>query len=252
MTMNNGEKGQSIYLQAALQAELTPKAATVYVSLLESGVALSPKGLIVRTGLHRQYVYDGLRELQDRNLVYTVGKDRSIKYQAESPDKLVQEVEKKRIDTLESVQQLMKLYDKSPAGVVEIVRGSRAVIENEFKLIEEAEEGDFLDILGGAGMQWVELFSERIPEWEAIRKEKNVALRYIGSGDDVQHNRKESVITNESRIIPGIGSIVNVSIRPNSVSFNIYEPEVMTVHIRNTAAAQSQRAAFEILWSAAS
>jgi len=248
MTISNNE---SPYLQAAVQAELSPKAAAVYVALLEAGAALSPKGLIVRAGLHRQYVYDGLRELQDRGLVYTVGKERSIKYQAESPDKLVQEVERRRIDTLESVQRLMKLYDKSPAGIVEVIRGRRAVVENEFKLIEEAKEGDYLDILGGAGMKWVELFNDRIPEWEALRNEKNIALRYIGSGEDVEHNRSESIIKNESRVIPGIGDIVNVSIRPDSVSFNIYEPEVMTVHIRNTAAAQSQRAAFEILWSAA-
>ena len=238
-------------IESALKVELSAKAAAIYVSLLEAGVALSPKNLILRTGLHRQYVYDGIRELQDRRLVKDTGKSKTIKYQAESPDRLVQEIEKKRIDTLESVQSLMQLYDKSPAGIVEIIRGSRAVIENEFKLLEEAAEGDTLDIIGGAGMKWVELFGERVKEWESLRKEKNIKLRYIGSGEDVRHNREESVVENESRMIPGIGDIVNVSIRPNSVSFNIYEPEVMNIHLRNVAAAQSQKAAFEVLWLAA-
>lgn len=251
MTESNGKRNEGGYIQAALQTQLSSKAASVYVTLLEAGTALSPKGLIVRTGMHRQYVYDGLHELSKRDLVRSVGKDRAIKYQAESPDKLVQEVEKKRMDTLESVQSLMRLYDRSPAGIVEVIRGRRAVIENEFKLLEEAEENDFLDILGGAGMRWVELFEERIPEWEELRKEKKIRLRYIGSGEDVRHNREETVIENDSRIIPGIGNIVNVSIRPGSVSFNIYEPEVMTVHVRSVEAAQSQRAAFEILWEAA-
>lgn len=251
MTDSSSEAQRISYIEAALQSGLSAKASAVYVSLLEAGIPLSPKSIILRSRLHRQYVYDAIKELKEHSLISSTGRDRAIKYQAGSPDKLVQEVEKKRINTLESVHSLMKLYDKSPAGTIEVIRGTRAVIQNEFKLLEEAEKADFLDILGGAGMRWVELFGERIPEWETLRKEKNIKLRYIGSGEDVRHNRDESIIENESRVISGIGEIVNVSIRPNSVSFNIYEPEVMTIHLRNTAAAQSQRAAFEVLWSAA-
>ncbi|MDB4992220.1 MAG: transcriptional regulator TrmB [Parcubacteria group bacterium] len=252
MTDIKSEKQKMTYIQSALKAGLSAKAASVYVGLLEAGSAISPKAIILRTGLHRQYVYDALKELQERGLVSTTGKDRSIKYQASNPDKLVQEVEKKRIDTLDGVQSLMQLYDTSPAGVVEVIRGARAVIEGEFKMLEEAKDGDFLDIIGGAGMHWVELFDGRVAEWEALRKEKNVKLRYIGSGEDVQHNKEKSPIENESRAIPGIADVVNVSIRPDSVSFNFYVPEVMSVRVKNTAAVESQRALFEVLWKAAS
>ncbi len=251
MTHKSTEAQKTAYIEAALQAGLTAKAASVYVALLEAGLPLSPKSIIVKSGLHRQYVYDALKELQERGLISSTGKDRLIKYQAVSPDKLVQEVEKKRIDTLDSVQSLMKLYDKSPAGVVEVIRGERAVIESEFRMLEEAKDGEYLDIIGGAGMRWVELFKDRIPEWEEMRKEKGIKLRYIGSGEDVRHNQKESVIKNESRSIPGIGDIVNISIRPDSVSFNIYDPEVMTIRVRNNAAVESQKALFEVLWNAA-
>ncbi|MDB5245546.1 MAG: transcriptional regulator TrmB [Parcubacteria group bacterium] len=251
MTDTKPPQQNSPYIESALKAGLSAKAASVYVVLLESGIALSPKTIILRSGLHRQYVYDGIKELQERELISSVGKDRAIKYGAANPDKLVQEVEKKRIDTLDSVQSLMELYDKSPAGVVEIIRGNRAVIESEFKILEEAKDGDFLDIIGGAGMEWVNLFEGRIEEWEALRKEKGVKLRYIGSGEDVRHNREESVIENESRSIPGIRDIVNISIRSDSVSFNIYQPEVMTIRVKNAAAVESQRALFEVLWNAA-
>lgn len=251
MTDTKTEQQNTAYIESALKAGLSAKAAGVYVALLEAGVAISPKSIILCSGLHRQYVYDGIKELQDRELISTVGKDRAIKYAAANPDKLVQEVEKKRIDTLDSVQSLMKLYDKSPAGVVEIIRGSRAVIESELKILEEAKAGDFLDIIGGAGMQWVNLFDGRIEEWEALRKERGVKLRYIGSGEDVVHNREVSVIESESRTIPNIGDIVNVSIRPDSVSFNIYQPEVMIIRVKNAAAVQGQRALFEVLWNAA-
>ena len=145
----------------------------------------------------------------------------------------------------------MKLYDRSPAGVVEVIRGSQAVIDSELTMLRDAKQDDFLDIVGGAGMNWVKLFEGRIPEWEALRKEKNIKLRYIGTGEDVRHNRQESIIENESRVILNIGNIVNVSIRPDSVSFNIYEPEVVTVRVKNVSAVASQRALFEVLWNIA-
>jgi sugar-specific transcriptional regulator TrmB len=239
------------HLKSALRTGLSSKAAGVYIAALEAGQPLSPKSLILRSNLHRQYVYDALYELEEKGLVVRVGDGRKVKYQAASPDRLLQDAEKRRIETLAGVQSLMRLYDRSPAGIVEVVRGSEACIESEFSLLADAKNNDFLDIIGGAGMKFVDLFGDRIPEWEALRKEKNIKLRYIGSGKDVLHNQEESLIENESRTISGIGDIVNVSIRPNSVSFNIYEPEIMTVHVRNAAAAKSQRTAFEVLWTAA-
>lgn len=239
------------HLRSALKAGLSAKASAVYVSLLEAGVPLSPKGIILKTKLHRQYAYDALHELEEKRLVITSGESRRIKYGAVSPDKLLQEAEKQRIDVLDGVRDLMKLYDRSPAGMVEVIRGSEAVIESELAMLHDAKQDDFLDIVGGAGMNWVKLFGDRIPEWENLRKEKDIKLRYIGTGEDVRHNREESVIENESRAIPGIGDIVNVSIRPESVSFNIYEPEIMTVRVKNTAAVASQRALFEVLWGIA-
>lgn len=84
-----------------------------------------------------------------------------------------------------------------------------------------------------------------------MRKEKKIKLRYIGTEEDVRHNKEESIIENESRVIPGIGDLVTVSIRPGSVSFNFYEPEAMIVRVKSDAAVQSQRALFEVLWNAA-
>lgn len=239
------------YLKNALKTGLSAKAAGVYVTALEAGEALSPKSLVLKSKLHRQYVYDALYELEERGLVIRVGEGRRVKYQAASPDRLLQDAEKQRIETLGGVQTLMKLYDRSPAGIVEVIRGSEASIESEFSMIEAANKGDFLDIVGGAGMQFVNLFAGRIEEWEALRKDKQVTLRYIGSGEDVEHNRSASPIKNESRSIPGIGDIVNVCIRPESVSFNIYEPEIVTVRVRSKEAVVSQRALFEVLWKIA-
>jgi len=89
---------------------------------------------------------------------------------------------------------------------------------------------------------------ERIEEYEELRATKKIRIRYIGSGEDVEYNRN-GVIKNESRNIKGIENIVNVSIRPESVSFDIYEPEILTVIVKSDSAVASQRALFEILWN---
>jgi predicted DNA-binding transcriptional regulator len=245
------DTGENFYLRSALKAGLSAKAAAVYVVMLEAGIPLNPKVIVMRTKMHRQYVYDALKEMQERRLVQTVGEGRKIKYQATSPDKLLQEAEKNRMDALDGVSQLMKLYDRSPAGIVEVIRGEYAVMADEFKMLQDARAGEYLDIVGGAGMNFVQLIGDRIGQWEDLRRTKGITLRYIGSGEDVRHNREESLIQNDSRTIAGIGNIVNVVIRPDSVSFNFYEPEVVTVRVRNHAAVASQRALFEILWNVA-
>lgn len=94
-------------------------------------------------------MYDALGELQDRRLCIAVGEGRRVMYQATSPDRLLQEAEKQRIDALDGVSQLMRLYDRSPAGVVEVIRGSQNVIEDELRLLRDAKMGDYLDIVGG-------------------------------------------------------------------------------------------------------
>jgi len=249
--MTNIALAKKEYLEQAMKTGLSARAAAVYVALLSRGTALVPKALVHDTGLHRQYVYDGIYELLDRRLVRRIGTGRRVKYESVSPDVLYQDAERRRLEIQEGTRRLMELYEHSPAGLVEVIRGARATIESELELLHAAEKGSFLDIVGGAGMNWVRLFEGRIGEWEAIRREREVRLRYIGTEEDVRHNREVSVIQNESRVIPGIGNIVNVAIRPDSVSFNIYEPEVVTVRVRNREAVEGQRALFEVLWHVA-
>ena len=239
-----------MYIESATKVGLSGKASSVYVALLQEGAPLSPKVIILKSGLHRQYVYDALHELEDKRLVVISGEGKLVKYSAVSPDKFVQEAEMRRLEALESSHILMELYKKSPAGSVEIVSGSQAFIESEFRLLRAAHPGDTLDIIGGAGMHFVNIFEDRLDEYEALRKEKSICLRYIGGKEDVEHN-KTSTLKNESRCIEGIENVVNICVRPKSVTFNIYEPEIMSIHIKNEATVISQKALFEVLWKTA-
>ena len=249
MTIKNEQ--ESVYVQSALKAGLSGKSSVVYVSLLEIGQPLSPKAIIMRTHLHRQYVYDAIHELLDKRLITSVGEGRTIKYIATSPDRILQDLEKERIQRADNVQNLIKLYNKSPIGLVEVISGSQAVIEDEFKMLEAAEVGDFFDIIGGAGMRFIEVFDGRVEEYSKLGREKGLKVRYIGSYDDVQYNNDHDHFDHESRVIDNIKDIVNVCIRPKSVTFNIYHPEVLTVRVHSESAVASQRALFDILWNQA-
>jgi len=163
--MTDGKKEHAnTLIVSGLKAGLSAKGASIYATLLEEGIPLSPKSLVTKTRLHRQYVYDALKELRDKRLVVTAGEKRSIKYQAASPDALLQAAEKQRLETMDGVDALMRLYDRSPAGVVEVIRGGKTCVESEFDMLRNAKQGDYLDIVGGAGMSFVKLFAGRIKE----------------------------------------------------------------------------------------
>lgn len=228
------------YIESALKAGLSAKAASVYVALLEAGVPISPKNIIVRTSLHRQYVYDAIRELQDRSLITSTGKDRSVRYAAVSPDKLVQEVEKRRNETLDGVHLLMQLYDRSPAGAVEIIRGKVAVVESELNRMEASTLREHLELIGDYE-KWKSLLGERFKKWDQHRIVKRIGFRTLGGAPGAT----------VSRVVPGTNALVSTLIRPESVSFIMYEPEVLLLRVRSNPAAESHQALFEALWRAA-
>ena len=239
------------FIKNAQKVGLSPKASSVYVTLLDERKALSPKIIIQRTNLHRQYVYDALKELQIKNLIGTEDSGRSTKYVAYSPERISKDIERKRIDTLDQVSQLMALYERKTDGVVQVISGKEAVIEADFSLLESLPNGITLDIIGGAGMKFVDLFGDRIEAYKDLQKEKKLKIRYIGGKEDVEHNMTDKALKNESKYIEGIENMVNVCIWPNNVSYNIYEPETLTVRVISDSAVKSQKALFEVLWKAA-
>ena len=253
MTLIN-TSSEDAYIQKASQAGLSGKAAKVYVVLLVHKNPLAPKGIIRATNLHRQYVYDALRELGTKGLIVPLGSGRTIKYVATNPDRLLQDAEKKRLDTLDSVQKLLELYNKTPAGLVEITSGQLAVRESEWKILEGIPDNGYLDMIGGAGTVFLDLMGETMEAHDKLRQDKNVRIRYITSQDDTPYleSYKHGIIPGyEIKFLKNIKDAINICIRPGSVSFNIYDPEIMVVRVKSEEAVASQRALFEILWNVA-
>lgn len=253
MTIKNDSKDGE-YIENASKAGLSGKAAKVYVTLLEYKNPLAPKGIVLKTNLHRQYVYDAIHELESKSLIAPVGSGRTIKYIATNPDRLLQDAEKKRLDTLDGVQKLLELYNKTPAGLVEITTGKLAMRESEWKILEESGDNAYLDIIGGAGTVFLDLMGDTMDAHDKLRQEKKIHIRYITSRDDTKYlnTYKHGVVPDyEIRYLENTNDAINICIRPGSVSFNIYDPEIMVLRVKSEAAVISQRALFEILWNVA-
>ena len=239
------------YQKSALKTGLSIKASIVYVTLLEQKKALLPKQIISFTNLHRQYVYDAIHELEERELISKTGTGKIIKYSANNPEIMIRQSERERVDILEGVNNLFSLYNKNKKDKVDIISGSQAVIEAELKILEDAEVGDYLDIIGGGGLDFEKLFSRHLEKYAEIINKKKIKLRYIGTGQDVINNKTISPLKNESRILNGLGEMVGTNIRSTSVTICIYKPEIIFIRIYDKETIQSQKKLFELLWKIA-
>jgi hypothetical protein len=127
-------------------------------------------------------------------------------------------------------------------------------VESEIRITREQELDSWMDIVGGAGTGFFELFGERFEEYEKIRKEKKCRVRYIGSKNDISYVKRDDIKSREyyeARYIEGIDDVVNIVVRPGSVSFNIYAPEIVVIRLKNQETISGQRALFEVLWGVA-
>lgn len=242
------------FLDSAMKLGLSAKSAAVYICLLESKTSLAPVTVINLTGLHRQYVFDGLEELVKKGLVDSGGMGRGVKYFAHTPEKALTAFEEKRLEAMEGANHLMSLFKKNPHNIMEIVEGKEAVIESEFRLMREQKRGDWLDIIGGAGRGYVEAMGDRFYDYEKVRVEAQCKIRFIGTKSDIKLNQeltRSDRFDYEVRYLENIDNVVNTCIRPASISFNIYYPEVIAMRIKSPEAIVSQRALFDILWEVA-
>lgn len=242
------------YLQSALKLGLSGKASAVYVFLLKAKKPVAPVKIINATSLHRQYAYDALHELLEKDLIETVGLGRGTKYFAHTPNKALKEFEEKRLDAMEGISHLMSLYKTTPHGVVEIIEGAEAVIESEMKIMREQKKNSYLDIIGGAGTGFLNLFKDRFEEYEKIRKEVQCNIRCIVTESDVSYKddtRVKSRFNYEERYLEKIDDVVNICVRPDTASFNIFSPEPIVIRLNNPQTIISQKALFEILWGIA-
>lgn len=232
---------------------LTKKESAVYLSLLQQGEVRSSK-IISDTGLHSQFVYQALAGLEEKGLAqHTIMRGRK-KFSAKAPTVLQALVEQKK-KIADNIQEKLK-HMVIPPGLhqFEIFQGNDSFISNEFDLLEKAQEGASLLVIGGTGDAFAKTLGTQLNEYEYIRIKKNIRVRYIGSeGQRINlTNDSETRKLFEFRLLPGLFTgEVNTNILPDSVGFNIFGEPTTNFTVSNTMIAESYRQFFETLWKLA-
>jgi sugar-specific transcriptional regulator TrmB len=248
MSQNNDENQ---LLKKLEELGLNEKESRVYIALLSREYVGTSK-LIGATGLHSQYVYDGLKGLEEKGLVHHVVKNGRKKFAAQTPKHLEILVQEKQRTVDALVPQLLSMAGKSDMQSFEVYQGVESFKAEEFKKLENAAENSSLHIIGDEGLLFYDVMGDDIHVYEETRINKKIFLRYVASPDHVSKALEALPRTEymEFRTLEGLQSgRINTNIWEDRVSINIYGNPVMTFSISNREIAANYLNFFDSLWS---
>lgn len=138
-----------------------------------------------------------------------------------------------------------------PQQRFETYQGTESYLAHEFELLKKAPTGSELLVIGGTGDDFFQAMGKNFLEYEKLRAEKRISVRYIGSEGQKKEllralNERELF---DYRILPGLFTgMVNTNIWPGVIGFNIYGSPVTAFLIENQTIAGSYKQFFETLW----
>jgi sugar-specific transcriptional regulator TrmB len=229
---------------------LKEKESIVYLSLLELGEVGSAK-IIKKSSLHGQYVYDSLATLEDRGLVLHLIKNGRKKFIAKNPSTLLGLIDRQKATAVAVAEKLKDVMTLPPHQHFETYQGKESYLTYEFEILKIAPVGSELLIIGGAGDDFASVMEKNLYDYEKLRLEKKISVRYIGSEDQKKElmQSKNHRDLFEYKILPGLFTgMVNTNIWPDSIGFNIFGSPVTAFSISNPVIAGSYKQFFETLW----
>lgn len=225
----------------------------VYISLLKLGETGSSK-IIEDSGLHGQYVYQSLGQLERRGLAQHVVKRGRKKFTAKNPEILKRLVDQQKTIADDVAAKLKEILVMPAEQTFEVFQGRESYIAHEFDMLERAKNGSEALVIGGMGDKFNQTMGERLKEYTSLQIKKNVKIRYIGSDSQrptmaIVHGRRQLF---EIKYLPGLFTAeVNTNVWPDALAFNIFSEPVTHFTIWNPLVAQSYRQFFETLWKLA-
>ena len=222
------------------------KTARVYYSLLRLGGVGASK-IVKETGLHNQFVYNSLKELEEKNMVRFTLKNGRKQFEAQNPSLLVLEAEKQKVIAENLSQNLSNLIDYVDEQNFDVIKGTESFIASEFKALQDAPKGSEFLVIGGIGDQWAETMGNLLTEYEYQRNKKEISVKYVGSlGQEEAIKEKYDPRSNfKSRLLNGrFENEVNMSIFPNEVVFNLFGTPHIRFSIKSQKMVESYRNTF--------
>jgi len=221
--------------------------AEVYLALLdlkETGAG----GIIKKTGLHRNIVYETLDKLINRKLVTKVIKKKVAQFLANDPKRILDEQKNKLEIATTLVPSLINQANiKQEIVIWEGLEGFR-----NFNLFEinRMKPGTTLYCLGAVGDKWYELMGEKYRTYERMRLKKKVWFQMI----EYHESPIDKKITQEGkyykvRVIPqNLDTPANMLIWDDYLALQTLVEPYSVVQIKNAALAKAYLNYFNLLW----
>lgn len=236
-------------LEKLSELGLLEKEARVYIALLPRENT-GTSNLIRATGLHGQFVYVALERLEELGLAQHVIQNGRKKFSAGTPERILSLVEEKKLAAQSVVRQLQERFRGKHEQSFEIYQGQNAFVAHEFALLEEMPEGGIIQVLGGGGDKYIGLIGEEIDEYERLRIEKKVVVRYISTGGSPEYLKGMAQKRKyfEYRVLPEAAPGVDTDILMDKIVFHLFGDPVVSFTFKNKDVADGYRKFFDVLW----
>lgn len=251
MSINTDKDIREVLIRDLEKLGVGETAGRVYIALLplpEAGISLLER----ETGLHRQIIYNTLSVLENLGLVKHALVRGRRRFSAHPPRQIQALIDEQRRTADRLVEALTLLRPTKEQQEFEVYQGVDAYRRHQMETLLEAEEGGTVCIIAGVWKKFYEIMGRRgIEEYEKLRVNRKIAIRYLGLETDLPTLReaKGRRPLFAYRVITGLNNgLVDTSIWQKSIALNFFGDPIMAFLLKNENVAKSQLAFFESLW----
>lgn len=223
----------------------------MYVDLLAKGRAVGSSKIVATTKLHGQFVYNALATLEEKGLVKHSVVNGRKKFQANTPERLSQLIDEKKIIAERTRDMLAEFGHKEIEQGFEVYEGEGAYMQRQIDALSEMSESKDILIISTV---WGDMFKGLRPDffdnYEKVREEHAVGIRFLvneGLRDIVERAKKSRYRVNY-RILPEHKSFSGISVYKNTTDFALFGDPITAFSFRNPIVTQGYRNFFEMLW----
>jgi len=228
--------------------------AEIYCCLVKRGIS-SVLGISKETKIHRSNIYEALRNLLKKGLIYEVTKDKKKFFYARPPASLFDYLKNRELELQSVIERLESEHAKHhEESSIRISKGKFALREAIMGLLGIEQP----IAVYGIPQKAPEILGPMLKEFHPARIKKGLLMRHIYNKGDVSNGEDRIKILNEmehteAKHLPSkYDSMVSTLICGTTVLLLIWHEEDITViEIKNEDVAKSYQNYFEILWKSA-
>ncbi|MCL5435592.1 MAG: hypothetical protein M1275_00750 [Patescibacteria group bacterium] len=235
-------------IEVLKKAGLSEKESSVYLALMELGEA-SVEGIAKKAGTKRPTTYLVLDDLQAKGLVSLVPHAKKALYTAESPEKLISDLDRKQELLKRFLPNFLGLYNSKKEKPQVLLFEGKEGIKQVYDKIYSANEVSFF----GTVREALNYDSEGLFSFVKRTQEQNVKVRDLltHSSEDLDYARKAQQGKNyEIRFVPkNFNFPTDNAIFGDCVVFFSFHPTIFSVMIKSKEISGALLSLFNMAWA---